>query len=70
MVEYVSPVSPNVARAIEAFVATQRTLEDVIRDGLARVPRAIVRNVVVQDEYTHDVVLPWGDGVHIAYDTT
>jgi hypothetical protein len=29
-----------------------------------------VERVVVQDEYTHDVVLPWEDGVYLAYDTT
>ena len=56
--------------ALEAFVAGQVTLHDVVVAALARVPPRMVADVVVQDEYTHDVVLPWSDGVWLVYDTT
>jgi hypothetical protein len=56
--------------AIETVVARQKTLEDVVRWGLSRKPVCLVERVVVQDEYTHDVVLPWADGVFLVYDTT
>ena len=56
--------------ALEAFVAGQNTLHDVVVAALARVPPRMVADVVVQDEYTHDVVLPWSDGVWLVYDTT
>ena len=46
-----------------ALVATHRTLEDVIR---FRLPI----DVVVQDEFTHDVVVLWRDAIHVVYDTT
>lgn len=31
---------------------------------------AELREVVTQDEYTHDVVLEWTDGRWLVYDTT
>jgi hypothetical protein len=45
------------------LIATHRTLEDVIR---FRLPI----DVVVQDEFTHDVVVLWRDAIHVVYDTT
>ena len=56
--------------SIETIVAGQRTLEDVIRWALAQQPPRLVERVVVQDEYTHDVVIRWADGVYLVYDTT
>jgi hypothetical protein len=71
--------------AIERVVAGHRTLEDVVQWGLAHVPLVshggaaesppsapprVVADVVVQDEYTHDVVVPYGDGRYLVYDTT
>ena len=44
-------------------------LEDVVRWGLSLSPPTFVRDVVVQDEYTHDVVLVVGD-VTLVFDTT
>jgi hypothetical protein len=45
-----------------------RTLGDVLdwarAQGLGR------PEVVTQDEYTHDVVLPWRDGRWLVFDTT
>ena len=41
------------------------TLEEVLRWGGA----ALVE-IITQDEYTHDVVLRWDDGVFLVYDTT
>jgi hypothetical protein len=55
-----------IARAVDGH----RTLEDVVRWGLACVPPRIVADVVTQDEFTHDVVVPYGDGLYLVYDTT
>lgn len=70
MIEAVGSVRGEVVEAVEALVAGQKTLEDVIRWALARNPPCLVERVVVQDEYTHDVVLPWASGVYLVYDTT
>ena len=56
--------------ALEAAVARQATLADVIAWGVAQNPPCIVADVIVQDEYTHDVILPYRDGLHLIYDTT
>jgi hypothetical protein len=63
-------VDGAVLASIETLVASQKTLEDVVRWGLAKKPPALIERVVVQDEYTHDVVLRWADGVYLVYDTT
>ncbi len=55
---------------LERLVSGQRTLEDVVRWGLAQTPVVIVSDVVVQDEYTHDVVIAHPSGYWLAYDTT
>jgi hypothetical protein len=59
-----------VAESIAVVVAGQQTLEDVVRWSLGQRPVRAIERVVVQDEYTHDVVLRWGEGVYLVYDTT
>jgi hypothetical protein len=54
---------------IEAAVALHRTLEDVVRWGLAHRPALVIAAVVTQDEFTHDVVVPFRN-VWLVYDTT
>jgi hypothetical protein len=49
--------------ALETVLASQRILQDVVRWRM-------VAAIVVQDEYTHDVVVPWDEGLWLAYDTT
>jgi len=54
---------PEQRVALEAALASQQILQDVVRWRM-------VVSVVVQDEYTHDVIVPWDDGLFLAYDTT
>jgi len=56
--------------SIETLVTGHRTMEEVVRWGLASKPMRLVARVVVQDEYTHDVVVPFRDDVFLVYDTT
>lgn len=53
---------------LAALVATQRTLADVL--AWARARGASIADIVTQDEYTHDVVLPLDAERYLAYDTT
>jgi hypothetical protein len=46
-----------------AWVAQLETLEDVLRRGLA------IADVVVQDEYTHDIVTSAGE-LYVVFDST
>jgi hypothetical protein len=55
---------------LEEAVARHRTLADAVAWGLMHTPPLVVADVVTQDEYTHDVVLPYRDGRFVVYDTT
>jgi len=46
------------------------TLEDVLAWARAQRPEAEIVDVIVQDEFTHDVILPWSHGLYLVYDTT
>jgi hypothetical protein len=52
---------------IETAVGRQRSLQEVVRDAFAR--GQTISEVIVQDEFTHDVVVPWRD-LYLVYDTT
>jgi hypothetical protein len=59
---------------IEAQLAEQENLKDVMTWALSYpsgtfIPQ-VVADVVVQDEFTHDVVVPWREGLVLVYDTT
>lgn len=61
-VRSVGAVGPEVISPL-GWLARLDTLEDVLRRGLT------ILDVVVQDEYTHDVVTRHGP-VHVVFDTT
>ena len=53
-----------------AELAPLATLQEVLRWGFASSPPREVVTVVVQDEYSHDVVLTGPDGLYLSFDTT
>jgi hypothetical protein len=60
--------------AIERELPEQRTLMEVFQWGLkkesgARSPE-VIAEVIVQDEFTHDAIVPWRDGLVLVYGTT
>ncbi len=56
----------EIAQAVQGH----RTLSDVVLWATAHRPPLQIADVVVQDEYTHDVVVPLRDGEYLVYDTT
>ena len=63
---------PVEARLVEDVAATFEscfTLADLMRWCERQEPRAQVDEIVTQDEYTHDVILPFGPA-YLAFDTT
>lgn len=62
--------SPQVIASLEAMIGEPATLEEVLRWGLESKPMKTVSNVVVQDEYTHDVVMPIEPDVVLVWDVT
>lgn len=56
--------------AIEQALRTHTMLDKVMRWAFSGQPERDVTNVVVQDEYTHDVVVRWSDALYLVYDAT
>ena len=58
---------------LESEMPEQENLKDVMSWALANpgefLPQ-VVADVVVQDEFTHDVVVPWREELVLVYDTT
>ena len=65
-----TPLSATLQEALDAEVMGLGSLQEVVRWGFAQKPPRDVAEVVVQDEFSHDVVLPWRDGIYLAFDTT
>lgn len=47
-----------------------RTLGAVLEWLRAQEPPRIIREIVTQDEYTHDVIVPWSERLVLVFDTT
>ena len=47
-----------------------RTLDSVLGWMTAQDPPRAVSNIVTQDEYTHDVIVPWSERLVLVFDTT
>jgi hypothetical protein len=60
--------------AVERELAGQQNLNDVMKWALSHpagvFTPTVIAGVVVQDEFTHDVVVPWRDSLVLVYDTT
>ena len=67
-------LSSDVVADIAAELSGQENLRDVMSWALssrsgAFIP-SVVAEVIVQDEFTHDVIVPWRAGLVLIYDTT
>ena len=64
----------EVVADIAAKLSSQENLKDVMAWAFSQPPgtfiSAVVSEVIVQDEFTHDVIVPWRDGLVLVYDTT
>jgi hypothetical protein len=64
-----SGLGTELLAALKTELAPLTILQDVIRWGYAQTPPRDVSDVVIQDEFTHDVVLSWRH-VFLVFDTT
>ena len=60
----------GVRSELERRLLPLRMLEDVVRWGYSLTPTREIADVVVQDEFSHDVLLPWERGLYLVFDTT
>ncbi|HZS41836.1 MAG TPA: hypothetical protein VFF06_33635 [Polyangia bacterium] len=68
-VENRAALAPDALAELERVTARHASLEQVARWGAAHVPPLVIADVITQDEYTHDVVLPFR-ALWLVYDTT
>ena len=61
---------PQKREALAALAAEHLTLERALRHWLGQSPPVDVADVVIQDEYTHDVVIALPDGLALVYEAT
>jgi hypothetical protein len=62
--------APAVLRALRKALVPMRNLGDVLTWARTLDPPVNAPAVVTQDEYTHDVLVPWRDGLTLAFDVT
>ena len=67
-------IEAAVREQIETQISKQQNLKDMMAWALSLqrgtfLPN-VVSEVIVQDEFTHDVVVPRSDGLVLVYDTT
>ncbi|MDY7232437.1 hypothetical protein [Hyalangium rubrum] len=62
-------LAPELLASLKAELEGLSILQDVIRWGFSQSPPSDVADVVIQDEFTHDVVLPWRH-LYLVFDTT
>ena len=69
-VSTVGQVSTEAAARARSAFAECYTLADVLAWARDQTPQREVTNIVTQDEYTHDVIVPF-DGAHfVVFDST
>ena len=72
-IENYSDLSPDKLTEIQAAVPHQENLKDMMAWAFSSpgdFEPTVVVDVVVQDEFTHDVIVLWRNGLVLVYDTT
>ena len=68
LIDYANLDEPTRSRLAET-VAAHTSLERVLKWGRERRPPLEIESILTQDEYTHDVLIPF-EGRYLVYDTT
>jgi len=68
LIDYAN-LDPASRARLAAIVATHTSLERVLNWGREQRPRVDIESILTQDEYTHDVVVPFASS-YLSFDTT
>ncbi len=60
----------SVQNALPALESLQQVMTWALADQTGAFEPGVVSQVIVQDEFSHDVVIPWRDGLILVYETT
>ncbi|HKW50051.1 MAG TPA: hypothetical protein VJN70_21505 [Gemmatimonadaceae bacterium] len=70
VVEAAGDIPDRALRRFRLALRSLRTLGPVLAWLRAQEPPRIIREIVTQDEYTHDVIVPWSERLVLVFDTT
>jgi hypothetical protein len=56
--------------AIQIVVQAHRTMERALAWFFAQVPGLVPDDLVAQDEFSYDLLVPYRDGLYLTYDTS
>jgi hypothetical protein len=56
--------------SIQLVVQAQRTMERALAWFFAQVPPLVPEDLVAQDEFSYDLLVPYRDGLYLSYDTS
>ena len=68
LIDYAS-LDEATRQRLAAIVAPHNSLEHALHWGREQRPRVDIESILTQDEYTHDVLMPF-EGRYLVYDTT
>ncbi|HKN68120.1 MAG TPA: hypothetical protein VJW73_17670 [Gemmatimonadaceae bacterium] len=66
----VGGVPSEILSQLTSELAPLFTLADVLGWARRATPPRHVAEIVTQDEYTHDIVVPWDGSHHLVFDAT
>jgi hypothetical protein len=69
-VDAIGPIAPRDLARFRIALRELRTLGGVLEWLRLQEPPRIVQDIVTQDEYTHDVVVPWSERLILVFDAT
>ena len=69
-VEAVGEIPPRELTRFRLALRNLRTLGPVLEWLRVQEPPRVVRDIVTQDEYTHDVIVPWAERLVLVFDAT
>lgn len=69
-VDAVGPIAPRELARFRIALRELRTLAGVLEWLRIQEPSRLVAEIVTQDEYTHDVIVPWSERLVLVFDAT
>jgi hypothetical protein len=66
----IEPIGSREFEELAVAIAGHWTLKTVLDWCLAQSPPVLNADVVTQDEFTHDLIVPLPSGTHLVYDST
>ena len=67
---YHAKLSAEISTELEREISTLGTLQELVKWGAAQLPPVLLAESIAQDEYTHDVIARWREGMVFVFGAT